>query len=131
MSQATRLTTVVLALVALGLVGILSPALAQNVKIGVNIGAPVAPPPPPPVAVAPAPPPPPQPVVVVPPQPPVVIVPGAPVYFYGGQYFMFHGGSWFVSTQHQGPWAFVGVHQVPSAVRVVPGRARRGNVKIH
>src|SRR5262245_63296946 len=112
-----------------------SPALAGDVRIGVNIGTP-----PPPVVVAPAPPvvvaPAPA-VVVTPPSitfggpPPLVVVPGAPtvqyvptgafnVFVFGGRYYSFHNGYWFHAGHYNGPWAHIKTERVPAPVIGVP-----------
>jgi hypothetical protein len=106
-----------------GITALHSPAPAGDLRIGIQIGAPIVVPPQP-VVVAPQP----QPVVVVPQPPPVVVAPepalviepGAPVYFHGGQYFRFFNGAWFVAGAYDGPWLFVPQHRVPPRVLALP-----------
>src|SRR5438094_4045282 len=98
----------VVAVAALTLGGLVSPVVAADVRIGVNIG-------PPPVVVAPA-----APVFVAPP-PPVVVAPGVPVYYYGASYYTYYNGGWFVGPGYGGPWAFVPRARVPRAIVAVPG----------
>jgi hypothetical protein len=62
--------------------------------------------------------------------PQLVRVPGYPVYyapevdsnyfFYDGVYWVFHDDSWYVSSWYNGPWAFVGPHDVPLFLLRVP-----------
>ena len=103
---------VVASILVAGLLGA-TPAQADNVSIGINIGSP---PPPPPIVVA------------APPQ--LIVVPGTPVYYAPGinvnfffhkeRYYTFHDGSWFVARAHNGPWTFVAVERVPQPVLAVP-----------
>ena len=111
-----------------------APALAGDVHIGVNIGAPppVVVAPPPPVVVAPAPA-----IVVEPPTitfaapPPLVVVPGTPtvqyvssgsynVFVFGGRFYSFHNGYRFHARHYNGPWAFIQTERVPAPVIGVP-----------
>lgn len=92
-----------LGVLALG--GVLSPASAADVRIGVNIGVP-------PVVVAP-------PVFVAPPAP-VVIAPGTPIYYYGTSYYTFHNGAWFLTPSYGSPWGYVPRARVPHAIVGVP-----------
>ena len=94
--------------VAVLTLGFVSPVVAADVRIGVNIGAP-------PVVVAPA-----APVVVAPP-PPVVVAPEVPVYYYGASYYTYYNGAWFVGPGYGGPWAFVPRGRVPRPIVGVPG----------
>jgi hypothetical protein len=87
--------------------GMLSPAAAADVRIGVNIGAP-------PIVVAP-----PAPVYVAPPAP-VVVAPGAPIYYYGTSYYTFHNGAWFLTPAYGSPWTYVPRARVPHAIVGVP-----------
>ncbi len=90
---------------------VLSPAAADNLSIGINIGSS-----PPPVIVA------------TPPR--VVVVPGTPVYYapgvdfnlfvYGGRYYSFHNGTWFAAAGHSGPWVVIANDKVPKPVLTVP-----------
>ena len=106
---------------------IVSPAAADGVKIGVNIGAPapvVIAPPPPVVVIAPPPP------IVVATPPQLVVVPGSTVYYapsasinyfaYGGRYYSFHEGAWFVTTTQGGRWSAITRERVPQPVLAVP-----------
>ena len=118
----------------------ISPALAGDVNIGINVGAPS-----PPVVVAPAPT-----VVVEPPRivlaapPTLVVVPGSSVsyvpgiafnlFFHGGRYYTFHDGHWFHAGSHKGSWKTIKAAKVPPSVvavpvayyNVPPGHARKG-----
>jgi hypothetical protein len=118
----------VLALTAVLALTVVSSAVADGLKIGINIGVPapvVVTAPPPAVVVAP----PPQPVIVTAP-PQLVVVPGSPVYYapdasinffaYGGQYYSFHEGAWFVTTTYGGPWTMIAPSRVPQPVLAVP-----------
>lgn len=122
------MTISTLALVAT--LGALSPAAADGVRIGVNIGLPapvvVGPPvvygPPQPVYG------PPQPVVVAPPAP-VFVGGGVPIYYYGAQYYTFYNGGWFVGPRYGGPWRYVAYNHVPRAIIAAPryhGRPAHG-----
>jgi len=124
----------VFTVVLLATFGVLSPASADSVRIGVNIGVPapvfVAPVPRPvfvapvprPVVVAPAP-------VLVAPPAPVVFAPGAGIYYYGAQYYTFYNGAWFVGPRYGGPWTHVVVGRVPRPIFAAPhfhGRSFHG-----
>ena len=110
-----------LVLTALLALAAASPAGADNVKIGINVGVPM----PAPVVIAP-----PAPPVVVAAPPQLVVVPGSPVYYapgasinffaYGGRYYSFHEGAWFVATTHGGPWVTIAPGHVPQPVLAVP-----------
>ena len=102
-----RLLVSIFGLGILALGGALSPAVAADVRIGVNIGAP-------PVFVAP-----PVPVFVAPPAP-VVIAPGTPIYYYGTSYYTFHNGAWFLTPSYGAPWVYVPRARVPHAIVGVP-----------
>ncbi len=109
-----------LALTSLVVATAASQAMADGVKIGVNIGIPL----PPPIVVAPPPP------VVVASPPQLVIVPGTPVFYapgasinvfaYGGHYYSFHEGAWFVAAAPGRPWVAVAPAKVPRPVLAVP-----------
>jgi hypothetical protein len=95
-----------------------SPAMADGVKIGVNIGIPS-----PPIVVVPPP-------VVIASPPQLVVVPGTPVFYapgasinvfaYGGHYYSFHEGAWFVAAAPGRPWVAVAPAKVPRHVLAVP-----------
>ncbi len=109
-----------LALTSLVVATAASQAMADGVKIGVNIGIPS----PPPIVVAPPPP-----VVVVSP-PQLVVVPGTPVFYapgarmnffaYAGRYYTLHEGAWFVATTSGSPWVAIAPAKVPRPVLAVP-----------
>ncbi|MBI3454883.1 MAG: hypothetical protein HY002_03720 [Candidatus Rokubacteria bacterium] len=113
MPSAIVLASIVIAAAA-GLLGA-TPAQADSLSIGINIGSP---PPPPPVVVA------------TPPQ--LVVIPGTPVYyapglnvnffFHKGRYYTFHESAWFVAAAYNGPWTFVAVEHVPQPILAVPVR---------
>ena len=104
-----------------------TPSVAGDVRVGVNIGVPAPPPPP----------------ILLPAPPRVVIVPNSPVYYapgvdfnlfvYGGRYYTLHNGSWFYARSHGGPWVFIAPDRVPRPVfavpapyyKVPPGHAKR------
>lgn len=111
MLRLLALTSLVVAMAA-------SPAMADGVKIGVNIRIPS-----PPVVVVPPP-------VVVASPPQLVVVPGTPVFHapgasinvfaYGGHYYSFHEWAWFIAAAPGRPWVAVAPAKVPRPVLAVP-----------
>jgi hypothetical protein len=107
-----HLRTILFGLIALALS--VTPSVAGDVRVGVNISVPAPPPPP----------------ILLPAPPRVVVVPNSPVYYapgvdfnlfvYGGRYYTFHHGSWFYATSHGGPWVFIAPERVPGPVVAVP-----------
>lgn len=71
----------------------------------------------------------------VPVYPEFVRVPGYPVYyatnlrenyfFYDGAYWVFDDGRWYVSTEYNGPWAYVDPYDVPAFILRIPVRYYR------
>ena len=106
------LRIILFGLVALALS--VTPPVAGDVRVGVNIGVPAPPPPP----------------ILLPAPPRVVVVPNSPVYYapgvdfnlfvYGGRYYTLHNGSWFYARSHGGPWVFIAPDRVPRPVFAVP-----------
>lgn len=107
---------------------VLSPAAADNLSIGINIGSSPPPPPPPVIIAAP-------PRVVVVPDTPVYYAPGVDfnLFIYGGRYYSFHSGTWFAAAGHSGPWVVIANDKVPKPVlgvpvtyyKVPPGQAKK------
>jgi hypothetical protein len=66
------------------------------------------------------------------PFPALEVVPGFPVYyaprasvnlfFYDGFYWVFHDNNWYTSAWYNGPWALVGMYDVPEFILRVPVR---------
>jgi hypothetical protein len=107
-----RLLALVLALTALVVTTAASQAVADGVKIGVDIRIPS----PPPIVVASPP------RLVVVPGTPVFHAPGASinVFAYGGHYYSFHEGAWFVAAAPGRPWVAIAPAKVPRPVLAVP-----------
>ena len=118
-----RMLVSVVALTLLALAAPAGPALAADVKIGINIAVP-----PPPLVLAP---------------PPLVVVSGTPVhhvptasfnlFVYHGRYYSHHNGAWFVAAGPRSPWTAIAVETVPKPVlgvpvkhyKIPPGRAKK------
>jgi hypothetical protein len=102
--------------------GLITPARAADVHVGINVGIPA-----PPVIAVPAPPR----LIVVPSTPAVQYAPdvGANFFFYGGQYYTYNDGNWFIASAYNGPWVYA--RHVPRPLLVVPARYYHAPPRYH